>query len=216
MLGKMHRLLDSINALAFTESNNIVFARGQYAPQTHYGQKLLAHELAHVVQQQQQQQKQQQLLPSSVGTHIAGTIMRQRASNKSHSGCTDEQRESVENARRAYNPMPGRLPHELQALVLLHLCLADIDDSMISRRQAQMIARKIFQTDNPDVDTVASVVERMRNAISSPSLAILCASRKDPECGNRSGYVVGNTPARSSLLSLFQRFWRTKSANNGR
>jgi hypothetical protein len=41
----------AINALAYTAKQNIVFGNGQYAPQTHSGRQLIAHELAHVVQQ---------------------------------------------------------------------------------------------------------------------------------------------------------------------
>jgi hypothetical protein len=41
----------SINALAYTSGNNIVFNQGQYSPGTNAGKKLLAHELTHVVQQ---------------------------------------------------------------------------------------------------------------------------------------------------------------------
>jgi Domain of unknown function (DUF4157) len=41
----------SIGALAFTHGPNIYFAPGQYNPQTPQGQRLLGHELAHVVQQ---------------------------------------------------------------------------------------------------------------------------------------------------------------------
>ena len=41
----------SINALAYTAGNNIVFNQNQYAPDTESGKKLLAHELAHVMQQ---------------------------------------------------------------------------------------------------------------------------------------------------------------------
>lgn len=41
----------SINALAYTSGTNIVFGAGQYTPGTAKGQRLLAHELAHVVQQ---------------------------------------------------------------------------------------------------------------------------------------------------------------------
>jgi Domain of unknown function (DUF4157) len=43
----------NIGALAYTQGNNIVFAGGQYQPNTSEGQKLLGHELAHVVQQRQ-------------------------------------------------------------------------------------------------------------------------------------------------------------------
>jgi hypothetical protein len=41
----------SINALAYTSGNNIVFNSGQYAPNTTTGKRLLGHELTHVVQQ---------------------------------------------------------------------------------------------------------------------------------------------------------------------
>jgi hypothetical protein len=41
----------SVNALAYTVGQNVVFGAGQYAPGTAAGQRLLAHELTHVVQQ---------------------------------------------------------------------------------------------------------------------------------------------------------------------
>ncbi len=41
----------SIGALAYTVGHDIVFAGGQYAPDNRAGQRLLAHELTHVVQQ---------------------------------------------------------------------------------------------------------------------------------------------------------------------
>jgi hypothetical protein len=44
----------SINSLAYTVGNNIVFDQGQYSPGTGHGKKILAHELAHVVQQKTQ------------------------------------------------------------------------------------------------------------------------------------------------------------------
>lgn len=44
-------LASSLNARAFTYKNNIVFNQGQYDPENLNGRKLLAHELAHVVQQ---------------------------------------------------------------------------------------------------------------------------------------------------------------------
>jgi hypothetical protein len=41
---------DSINALAYTSGNNIVFNSGQYNTNSDSGKRLLAHELAHVIQ----------------------------------------------------------------------------------------------------------------------------------------------------------------------
>jgi hypothetical protein len=42
---------EAVGALAYTVGLDIVFARGRYAPRTQEGKRLLAHELAHVVQQ---------------------------------------------------------------------------------------------------------------------------------------------------------------------
>lgn len=41
----------AVNALAYTVGHDIVFAHGQYSPDTTEGRKLLAHELTHVLQQ---------------------------------------------------------------------------------------------------------------------------------------------------------------------
>ncbi len=41
----------SINALAYTTGNSIVFNENQFSPETEPGKKILAHELTHVVQQ---------------------------------------------------------------------------------------------------------------------------------------------------------------------
>jgi hypothetical protein len=41
----------AVNSKAFTTGRNVVFGAGQYSPDTSEGKKLLAHELAHVVQQ---------------------------------------------------------------------------------------------------------------------------------------------------------------------
>jgi len=43
---------NAVNALAYTVGSQVVFAAGQYAPQTASGRELIAHELAHVMQQE--------------------------------------------------------------------------------------------------------------------------------------------------------------------
>jgi hypothetical protein len=40
-----------VNAHAYTAGHNMVFGAGRFAPETHEGQRLIAHELTHVVQQ---------------------------------------------------------------------------------------------------------------------------------------------------------------------
>lgn len=46
-----HASAEEVNALAYTVGRHIVFGKGQYGPERSPGRRLLAHELAHVVQQ---------------------------------------------------------------------------------------------------------------------------------------------------------------------
>lgn len=46
-----HRSSDALDANAYTVGNRIAFSAGRYAPQAGEGKRLIAHELAHVVQQ---------------------------------------------------------------------------------------------------------------------------------------------------------------------
>jgi len=76
-----NHLAKSVNAEAFTLGSDIVFASGQYAPESTNGKRLMAHELTHVVQQQgkdnlkrsnknnktlQRQDKEEEILPKDI------------------------------------------------------------------------------------------------------------------------------------------------------
>lgn len=70
----------SVNALAYTVGHDIVFGAGQYAPTLPAGQKLLAHELTHVVQQGARPLSSQNpisQLTSSVATLSKSMLQRQ-------------------------------------------------------------------------------------------------------------------------------------------
>lgn len=91
----------AVSALAYTVGHNIIFGTGQYAPDTKEGQRLLAHELTHVVQQ-----------ASSAGP---GMII-QRATTRGAGGCgpATEVDEDDDGARAA-----GRAAHrQIQAFLL--------------------------------------------------------------------------------------------------
>jgi Domain of unknown function (DUF4157) len=60
----------SVRALAYTVGRDVVFGSGQYAPDSNLGQKLLAHELTHVVQQT--------AMPGAISTE-AGSLSRYEA-----------------------------------------------------------------------------------------------------------------------------------------
>lgn len=66
----------AVNALAYTVSNHIAFSEGRFTPRTTEGRKLLAHELAHVVQSNQSVVHRQvaatppQVKPTEVGESL--------------------------------------------------------------------------------------------------------------------------------------------------
>lgn len=67
----------AINAHAYTAGNNIVFGKDQYQPETYKGKKLLAHELAHVLQDNGGIQRYTiEDCPEEADTLIAETIPR--------------------------------------------------------------------------------------------------------------------------------------------
>ncbi|SHN40831.1 DUF4157 domain-containing protein [Chitinophaga sp. CF418] len=70
-----HDMSHSIQARAFTHGNDLYFNSGQYQPNTSEGQRLLAHELTHVVQQEgdrtSQLQREIELRPPGKGEFSA-------------------------------------------------------------------------------------------------------------------------------------------------
>jgi hypothetical protein len=57
-----NKAAQALNAHAFTVGPNVAFAAGQYAPETSVGQRLLAHELSHVLQQSDQPRIQRKII----------------------------------------------------------------------------------------------------------------------------------------------------------
>ena len=73
---RAQRLARDVNARAFTLGRNIVLGSGEFSPETTAGKRLLAHELAHVVQQERAQPhiqrlaiKQKNLSKGTCGTY---------------------------------------------------------------------------------------------------------------------------------------------------
>jgi Domain of unknown function (DUF4157) len=69
----------SVNALAYTVGNHVVFDEGQYHPETSEGKRLLTHELTHVIQQSEQPvgSVQDNLHPISARTSSDAMVQRQ-------------------------------------------------------------------------------------------------------------------------------------------
>jgi hypothetical protein len=85
----------AVNALAYTAGKDIVFRSGQYAPTTHFGQKLIAHELSHVMQQSDSRPEPTRAVRSE---HSSPAPVRMRLQR--FTGCTRGQDASIERARK--------------------------------------------------------------------------------------------------------------------
>jgi hypothetical protein len=79
----------SINALAYTAGNNIVFNTGQYSPDTQAGKKLLGHELTHVVQQSHGSNQEGRIQKADYGPVDTSKATRDEAQSKSLPGPVD-------------------------------------------------------------------------------------------------------------------------------
>lgn len=69
----------SINALAYTTGNTIVFNQGQYSPDSDSRKKLMAHELTHVVQQSRANNQPVQRKTDLTATRFSGNAILERA-----------------------------------------------------------------------------------------------------------------------------------------
>jgi len=75
----------TVNALAYTVGHDVVFGAGQYAPHTIEGQKLIGHELTHMVQQEHAAPTNFQIAPpQDVFEHEANSVANGLSVNAAH------------------------------------------------------------------------------------------------------------------------------------
>ncbi|MDN5289505.1 MAG: hypothetical protein JWR38_5779 [Mucilaginibacter sp.] len=137
----------SINALAYTTGNNIVFNSGQYSPESDSGKKLMAHELTHVVQQGNSEKKLQRKEdePDSTEKQIEAMLMAHSFETewKNFTEYTDAMMRSMYAETPAYMDLQSGGPpvdplynsNKEQALAL-------VDDLFIHLRQSDVDAYK--------------------------------------------------------------------------
>jgi Domain of unknown function (DUF4157)/L,D-transpeptidase catalytic domain len=107
---------EHIAARAYTHGSDIYFGRGQFRPESHEGLKLLAHELAHVVQQGRiaasvQRQQHPGLPRQAPATTITGIVVHQVAGGTggeaiAYSGTSVVRRMRITSGRHDH-PTPG-------------------------------------------------------------------------------------------------------------
>jgi hypothetical protein len=112
----------TMGALAYTVGHNIVFGAGQYAPGAVEGQRLLAHELTHVVQQTSQEGGPGTVVMRNIAGHIAVEIFELLLHWLSHEESEWEEIEEESNRYRV------KVHDSIRAFILLRRIVGHIEN----------------------------------------------------------------------------------------
>ncbi len=110
----------AVHALAYTVGRNIVFARDQYSPGSAASNRLLAHELTHVVQQDSQVQPLSRSLVGSPGD----TLHAPHAAARVLARTTDRLQRQTPSAPNPPCPLPSDFPDDRSAQMDM-LCITN-------------------------------------------------------------------------------------------
>ncbi|QJW89145.1 DUF4157 domain-containing protein [Spirosoma taeanense] len=162
-----------LNAHAFTYGQDIFFNSGKYDSRSTDGQKLLAHELTHVVQQSGSVQRQIQRQ-----TQVKVTV------DNVPGACSLDQHHKIEPAVR-------------QATTWLQGTLRRLDNFISTPARepgVQAALERHFHSSTPET---AGRVRRILNRINSeiltrPDLQVECHTATDTSCSSAGAYVTGN------------------------
>lgn len=161
----------AVQAHAYTVGNDIVFDSGRYSPSTTEGRRLLAHELAHVVQQGAGHPL---YLQRDVNGQAPPRVVPPVTPNRTQQTMIDE-------ARRAAAIRTQQ--------ALFRASGIEGDQAL---RDAMALARIKFDWPNPNMEQISDVLRGMGGGVLTAEVKV--AGTGDPECGSRAGYVRGYRP----------------------
>jgi hypothetical protein len=151
----------AVQALAYTVGSRIVFGEGQYRPGTTDGQRMLAHELTHVVQQEGAESGEQ-------AAWRYGTRLQRLGANP---GCTAEEQKIVHQSI-------------FDARGWLNKAIAKMDTTPMPRKVIRSLRRNFGPTYGV-ADNIPLIVGRLRRGYREIStIPIRCAGTEETECAN--------------------------------
>lgn len=178
----------SIGALAFTHGSNLYFAPGQYNPGTVQGQKLLGHELAHVLQQRAGkvrnpfgsgvavvQDRAMEAEADRLGAAAAHHAETPRVETRQHKPATAAIRQPVVMRKVGFEFELGQIETQKNTSPLLD------DNSWRAHSRGEVIVRKTGYDITADISENGSQIEFILHAVdentASGRQAILRAAR---------------------------------------
>lgn len=150
----------AVRARAYTVGRDIVFGRGEYAPASAGGRRLLAHELAHVVQQ-----------GADAETSTPGVLQRY-----AHEDCTDA------DLRTHIWPADGIAKRMVRASI------AAVTASPVAATTEALFA-KYFMSRTPDTARIAEVFRALKTAFDGDSYTYECEEDCDAGTNAYSGWA---------------------------
>jgi hypothetical protein len=208
----------AVSARAFTIGQHVVFGEGEYQPDTVGGRALIAHELTHTVQQadaraggwppltigaaDDRQEREassveggvlaERATPMVIGPGPLTLALAPQRTPARRLSCNERQRALVDEARRT-----GAIRCQVAAFRTKGIVAPGPpelgDPGLASRWEAQAVADRIFG-ERLNMEQVGDIVTGMGARLAASDLPVECAPSSDPECGSRSGYVVGYRP----------------------
>ena len=152
----------AVDALAYTVGRDIEFGEGRYAPHSASGQRLLAHELAHVVQQR------------GAARHSAPDL-RIGAAHDAHEAAADRTAQAALPGGVATSPMPATAGAVLQRQPVPAGTPQVVPTLNLPTAGIELAADEAISADNPKLVDLASSFRRADGAGSSARIAISAA-----------------------------------------
>jgi Domain of unknown function (DUF4157) len=179
------RSAQEVNASAYTTGHKIVFGAGQFAPETHEGRLLIAHELTHVVQQKRHATQWLQRSPLSQededgrereADDMGGRLGRRLG--RTSSGSTTSYREALETLPPPPRPTPpaamlqDRTPRVLDRDRPQFEDLRTFLQTLPSQLRALVATGSPGKTSNSNIQSALNVLDSLVNDLNSERFVI--------------------------------------------
>ena len=189
----------AVNALAYTVGNNIVFRPGQYTPSTQFGNKLIAHELSHVIQQRHSAFG----TPGAVGSrHASPPVIGWQLQR--FAGCTHGQDAAIERART----------HAMEKVRSAIAAVFAVGMGHPSARQAGAFRRHFGTLAAADVGTVLGRYINILSRLATPANFRCDTAATYAHCGPPDGWCAGtDCPDMAAVSHLCPAFFRSDSGS---
>lgn len=185
------RSAQSVNALAYTAGNHIVFGQGKYAPTSESGRSLLAHELTHVLQQNRRAKSFSTIARASDSTTV--TVQAPRGPNI----CTLDQGQHISVAARRADSWLNSSINALNALLTSPGAPAA---TAASNALSRHFHSATVATATHVRDRLGNIRQDMNTRV---NLTVECHNSDDRMCGASGAYVQNQNNTMAFCPSFF-------------